>query len=163
MTVGTSTYMGLAVPLYGEFKVTQTTAATDIMTIDGMDSQTGDFLVLRDSTATERFVVQDGGNVVITQKAAADVGISLVQYSTPTANAFQVLANDASTVRFAITANHGILPRIRTTKPTTGLTKGELFVLFHGEVPKIAVCISTAGKQLKLVSLKTQTMGRLTY
>ena len=49
-----------------------------------------------------------------------------------------------------------------TTKPTTGLTKGELLLLFHGSTPKIAVCTSTAGQTLKMIRLKTKTLGRLT-
>jgi hypothetical protein len=162
MTAGTSTYMGLAVPLYGECIITQTTGATDILTIEGGDGQSGDFIVARSSTETERFVVQDGGNIVITQAAAADVGIKLVQYSTPTVSPIQVLANDASTVRFALTKNHGLQLRVRTTRPTTGLTKGEMLLLFHGSVPKIGVCTSTAGQQIKLIRLRTKTFGRLT-
>lgn len=163
MTVGSKTYNGLGVPLFGEFDIAQTTAATDIMTLSGMDSQTGDFIVARDSTGTERFAVEDGGNIVITQKAASDVGIKLVQYSTPTASPLAIYSNDASTVRFAVTKNSGLLLRVRTTKPTTGMTKGELVLLFHGSRPKLAVCTSTAGKQIKMVTLKTQTLGRLTY
>jgi hypothetical protein len=162
MTVGTSTYMGLAVPLYGEAIITQTTGATDILTIEGGNGQTGDFIVARASTETERFVVEDGGNVVITQAAAADIGLSITQYSTPTASALNVYSNDGSTVRFAVTKNHGVLLRVRTTKPTTGLTKGELLLLFHGSTPKLAVCTSTAGDTLKMIRLKTKTLGRLT-
>lgn len=161
MTVGNSTYMGLAVPLFGEFEIEQTTAATDIMTLTGADSQTGDFIVARSSTGTERFVVQDGGNVVVTQAAASDIGVKLVQASTPTASALAVYANDGSTSRFEVTKNHGLLLRIRTTKPTTGLTKGELLLLFHGSSPKLAVCTSTAAKTLKMIRLKTKTFGRL--
>jgi len=162
MATGTSTYMGLAVPLFGEFVITQATGATDIMTIEGGDTQTGDFIVARTSTGTERFVVEDGGNIAVVQGAAGDVGLKITQASTPTANALAIYANDGTTSRFAITKNHGILPRIRTTRPTTGLTKGEMLLLFHGSTPKIGVCISTAGQQIKLIRLKTKTFGRLT-
>ena len=51
---------------------------------------------------------------------------------------------------------------VRTTRPTTGLTKGELFLLFHGSTPKLALCTSTAGQTVKMASLKTKTFGRLT-
>lgn len=161
MATGTSTYMGLGVPLFGEFVITQTTGATDIMTIEGGDTQTGDFIVARTSTGTERFVVEDGGNVAITQASAADIGIKLVQASTPTTHPVAVYANDAATVRFALTKNHGLLLRTRTTAPTTGLTKGEVFLLFHGSAPKLAICTSTAGKTLKMVNFPTKTFGRL--
>lgn len=163
MTAGSSTYMGMAVPIYGESIIKQQTAATDVLTIQGANGQSGDFLVIRDSTATERLVVEDGGNVVMTQKAAADIGLKIVQYSTPTTNAIQVLANDGTTNRFAITKNHGLLLRIRTTKPTTGLVKGELMLLFHNTNPKIGICSSTATQKIKIIANHiTTTLGRLT-
>lgn len=49
-----------------------------------------------------------------------------------------------------------------TTKPTTGLTKGELILLFHGSTPKLAVCTSESGQTLKMIRLRTKTIGRLT-
>jgi hypothetical protein len=163
MATGTGTYMGLALPLYGEALMTQITGATDILTIQGANGQSGDFLVIRDSTATERLVVEDGGNVVMTQKAAADIGLKIVQYSTPTASAISITSNDGSTNRFAITKNHGILMRSRTTKPTTGMTKGEIFLLFHNTNPKIAVCSSTATQKIKIIANHvTTTLGRAT-
>ena len=51
---------------------------------------------------------------------------------------------------------------IFTTKPTTGLTRGDLLMLFHGSTPKLGVCTSTAAQTIKLVSVKTKTLGRLT-
>ena len=116
MATGSGTYMGLAVPLFGEFTITQQTGATDIMTIEGGDGQTGDFIVARTPSGTERF---------------------------------------------AVTAHGALQLRIFTTKPTTGLTKGELILLFHGSSPKLAVCTSTAGDTLKMIRLKTKTLGRL--
>ena len=53
MTVGTSTYMGLAMPLLGESQLTQQTAATDFLTLTSAASMSGDFLVLRNSASTE--------------------------------------------------------------------------------------------------------------
>jgi hypothetical protein len=49
-----------------------------------------------------------------------------------------------------------------TTKPTTGLSKGDLFILFHGSMPKLAVCSSTAGNTIKMIRLKTKSLGRAT-
>lgn len=117
MATGNKTYMGLAVPLYGEFTITQSTGATDIMTIEGGDGQTGDFIVARTSSGTERF---------------------------------------------AVTAQGRLQLRMFTTKPTTGLAKGELMLLFHGSSPKLGVCTSTAGNTIKMIRLKTKTLGRLT-
>jgi hypothetical protein len=160
-TMGTN-----AVPLLPAtgFTLVQQTASTavDIATLQAASSGTGDYLVLRNASQTERFVIEDGGNVVITQSAAADVGIKVVQASTPTVSPIQVLANDASTVRFALTKNHGLQLRVRTTRPTTGLTKGEVLLLFHGSTPKIGICTSTAGQTIKLIRARTKTFGRLT-
>jgi hypothetical protein len=51
---------------------------------------------------------------------------------------------------------------IITTKPTTGIVKGDLMVLFHNTNPKIGICSSTATKKIKMIRLKTATFGRLT-
>lgn len=51
---------------------------------------------------------------------------------------------------------------IRTTRPTTGLVKGDMFIAFHGSSPKICICTSTAGQTVKQVRAKTKTFGRLT-
>jgi hypothetical protein len=63
MAEGTTTYDGLAVPLSGESEITQTTAATDILTITGTTSQTGDFLVCQDVDGTENLVISSSGLV----------------------------------------------------------------------------------------------------
>jgi hypothetical protein len=162
MTAGTSTYMGLAVPLYGECDIKAQSTTLDVLSISGASSGTGDYIVAKSYAGTEAFVVQDGGNIVMTQTAAADIGLKMVQYSTPTADAITVYANDAATIRWAITKNHGMLLRYRTTKPSTGLTKGEMLLMFHNSTPRLAVCTSTAGDTLKMIRLRTKTLGRLT-
>ena len=52
--------------------------------------------------------------------------------------------------------------KVFTTRPTTGLTRGDLVLLVHTSTPKLGVCISTAAQTIKMVSLKTKTFGRLT-
>jgi len=64
MAEGTGNINGLAVPLYSEFELKQRTAATDIMTITGATSQSGDFIVAQGSTGTEVFSVEDSGRMV---------------------------------------------------------------------------------------------------
>lgn len=49
---------------------------------------------------------------------------------------------------------------VLTTKPTTGLTKGELMLLFHGSMPKLGVCTSTGAQTIKMIRLRTKTLGR---
>lgn len=63
MTVGNHTWASGAVPLRGESEIEQLTAATDILTITGAASQSGDFLVCRNSSGTEKFVVDKDGDV----------------------------------------------------------------------------------------------------
>jgi hypothetical protein len=61
-----------------------------------------------------------------------------------------------------VTKNSGIGWRVRTTRPTTGLVKGEMFLAFHGSSPKICICTSTAAQTVKQVRARTKTFGRLT-
>lgn len=63
MATGTSTYMGLAVPLYGEAQIQGVTAANDVLTITGVSAQTGDYLVLEDSSGNEDFVIGSTGMI----------------------------------------------------------------------------------------------------
>lgn len=63
MAEGTKSYMGLAVPLYGESEITQVTLAADILTLTGVTSQSGDFLVCQIAAGTEVLVVDVSGNV----------------------------------------------------------------------------------------------------
>lgn len=65
MTVGTCTYNGMAVPLNGECEIKQNTLGTDILTITGATSQTGDFLVCRNSSGTELLSVNASGDLDI--------------------------------------------------------------------------------------------------
>ncbi len=117
MATGKETFMGLAVPLFGESEITQKNAANDILTVTGASGQTGSFLVAMDNSGAKHF---------------------------------------------GVNAQGGVQLKIWTTKPTTGMTKGELYLLFHGSTPKLGVCISTAGQKIKMIRLKTKTFGRLT-
>jgi len=51
---------------------------------------------------------------------------------------------------------------VYTTRPTTGLVKGDLMLLFHGSTPKLGICSSQAAQTIKLIRFKTKTFGRLT-
>jgi hypothetical protein len=65
MTVGTCSYNGQGVPLNGESEVKQVTLGTDVITITGVASQTGDFLVCRNSAGTEKMSVDVNGNLTL--------------------------------------------------------------------------------------------------
>lgn len=57
MTAGTDKYNGLALPAYGNATMAGTTAATDVLTIQGASGQTGRNLVIRTSAAVEKFAI----------------------------------------------------------------------------------------------------------
>ena len=76
MAEGSNTYMDMAAPLYPkdgvEIKQQGASSAVDILTLTAAASGTGDFIVTQTSTGTEKFVVEDGGNILVTG-AAGDV------------------------------------------------------------------------------------------
>lgn len=153
-------YPGLSIPKVGEAHMQQGVGGFDLLTLSLISGATDDLLVLRKGT-TEAFVVEDGGNVVLTQSAAGDVGLKILRASTPTASAIAVQDNGGANV-WQVTKNAGVAWKVRTTRPTTGLVKGEMFVAFHGSSPKICICTSTAAQTVKQVRAKTKTFGRLT-
>ena len=75
MAEGTDTYEGLAPPLFGEYEQTQQTAATDMVTLTGAASMSGDFLVCQTNTGTENLVVSSSG--LVTTVAGVTVGTKL--------------------------------------------------------------------------------------
>jgi hypothetical protein len=68
MAEGSETYMGLAVPLFGESEIQQQTLGNDILSLTGAASQTGDFLVCQSSAGAEKFVVDKDGDLVLAGK-----------------------------------------------------------------------------------------------
>jgi len=75
MAEGGRTYEGLAIPLYGEYEQTQETLATDMVTLTGKASMTGDFLVCQTSAGTENFVVSSSG--LVSSAAGLSLGASM--------------------------------------------------------------------------------------
>lgn len=75
MTEGTHTFMGLGVPLLGESEIKQQTAATDILTLTGASSQSGDFLVLQDSSGNELLSVNSKGEVSLAINSTAATSV----------------------------------------------------------------------------------------
>ena len=63
MAEGSDSFKGLAVPLFGDFEIKQRTAATDVMTITGAASQTGDFIVCQNSSGTEKLTISHAGYI----------------------------------------------------------------------------------------------------
>lgn len=141
MPEGNSTYMGLAVPIYGEAEILQKTAANDILTLTKVTASSGDYLVMQTAGGGEQFVFNDSGGLEILGAAAGSAGGGGI---TLAGNTF---------IKFSVPL---------TTRPTTGLDKGDLMLLFHGSRPIIGVCSSSAGNTIKMIRLRSKTFGRLT-
>lgn len=62
MSEGNKTFLGGGVPTSGESEIIQKDILLDILTITGAPGQSGDFLVLQNSSGTERFVIDKNGN-----------------------------------------------------------------------------------------------------
>lgn len=59
------TWEGLGLPRLGEYEQEQQNIATDMVTLAGATSMTGDFFVCKNSLGTERFVIESGGNTTV--------------------------------------------------------------------------------------------------
>ena len=82
--MATGNYTGQAggsVPLYAESELVQSTAATDFLTLTGAASQTGDFLVLRNSDKVEKVWVTSLGSVQFGETTVGQVaagGVTMI-------------------------------------------------------------------------------------
>ena len=123
MTVGDRTFKGLAVPLSGEFELKQETLGTDFMTLTGVASQSGDFIVCRNSSLTEKFVVDVNGLVTAAGGYGAIVGTGATLSG-------DLVISGANAVRFS---------SIPTTAASTGLTKGDVFVMETSTFVQLAI------------------------
>lgn len=146
MAEGTVTYNGLAVPLNGECEITQQTAATDIITITGAASQSGDFLVCQNSSGDELLVVNSAGLLTL-----ASGGLTL------TAGDLTVTAGDVAItqgyfLRFSAFYTTGV--------PTTGLTLGDMFIAMQSSTPQLAICTDSTQNTLSYFTSNTATFGR---
>ena len=115
MAEGTRTFMGLAVPLSGESEIKQVTAATDILTLTGITSQTGDFLVCQDVDGTENFVVSSSGlissvvGMSLTTIAASGMITASGLSSSGTEAALKITVSSTGAIAAGATQANGIL------------------------------------------------------
>ena len=144
MSEGSDTYKGLAVPLNGNFEI-QGITALDIMTLTNAASTSGDFIVCQSQNGTEVFVVEDAGNVTVGGEGLTITSGGLtVTAGDLTVSAGDIVVGDGHYLRFA-----GEL----TTKPTTGLTLGDMFVYQAANNYKIGVCTDTAANNVWALAL----------
>ena len=115
MSEGVMTYEGMAPPLFGEYEQKQQTAATDIVTLTGASSQSGDFLVLQDSSGTEKVwinadgcIFSRGSTVTATAylgldaRGAVDAAATGTWFATVGARLTSALATGAGTQQYAL-------------------------------------------------------------
>ena len=128
MPEGTKTYDGMAVPLYGESEIQQQALAADILTLTGVASQTGDFLVCQLAAGTEMFVVDVNGAITITGDVTVATDKDVILQKTGQ-SAFGRLR----------------LPILNTAAASAGLAKGDIWLAkATTDVYRFAICISTA-------------------
>lgn len=154
MAEGTNTFQGHGVPLTPAtgFEIKQQTASTavDIATLTAASSGTGDFLVLQTSGGTERFVVEDGGNIVAVIGAAGDVGVKVTLASAATADGLQILNSSGSKI-FAVNASGAITTQ---ALPTTAIAS-----LASNASTSFSLAGLTTDHAVELIALKVLTTG----
>lgn len=138
MPEGSTHYKGLAVPLYGESEIKQSTAATDILTLTAATGASGDFLVAQTAGGGEVFVVGAAGEVTASS-------VTITTQTTP-------LHVDKLVIGTVETP---------TTAPTTGLVKGEMLLVWKSAThPVLGMCVSTATKLVQFIpGFNADTLG----
>jgi hypothetical protein len=100
------------------------------------------------------------GEATITGQVAGTNTLTIKEPASQTGAPLDIV--DSADLRmFAVAPSGRLLMRVFTTRPTTGLTKGEMMVLLHTSTPKIGIVFNTSNG-IKLIRLKTKTFGRLT-
>jgi hypothetical protein len=112
MTEGTKTYEGLAVPLYGESEIKQQALATDLLTLTGAASMSGDFMVIQNSTGAELIVVGCNGTVdfAIGSTTSTNYGIGFTLGASAVADAlikYTAGITGATTSVFQVSSTNG--------------------------------------------------------
>lgn len=173
MAEGTKTYEGLAVPLFGESEIQQQTAATDLLTLTGASSMSGDFVVMQNSTGAELLVVGYKGTVdfAIGSTTSTNYGIgftlgasavadALIKYTAgitgATTSVFQVSSTNGPTYLLSIgtsagagvgaAANNGFFTATKSyvSAPSTVIPMGAIKIL-AGSKAYYILCIPDTG------------------
>lgn len=173
MAEGTKTYEGLAVPLFGESEVQQQTAATDLLTLTGASSMSGDFVVMQNSTGAELLVIGYKGTVdfAIGSTTSTNYGIgftlgasavadALIKYTAgitgATTSVFQVSSTNGPTYLLSIgtsagagvgaAANNGFFTASKSyiSAPSTVIPMGAIKIL-AGSKAYYILCIPDTG------------------
>ena len=101
MAEGNKTFEGLAVPLFGESEIVAENAGTDILTITGAGSHTGDFLVCQDSSGTELAVIDISGNITGTSLDVTGQ-VEVASLAVTGIGTFNLTAQNTGTATFSV-------------------------------------------------------------
>jgi hypothetical protein len=146
MAEGKDTYVGLAVPLQGNFEITSLSTTLDIMTLTQAGGGTSDFIVCQTSGGTEMFVVEDAGKLTIGGEGLTVTSGGL----TITAGGATITAGDVGSATGGdVVVGDGYYLRFSsadiTTVPTTGLSIGDFFVYQAANTYTVAVAVDNQG------------------
>ena len=147
MPVGTASYKGLAVPLYGGATMEARAVATDILTMDLAASGTSDFLVFRSNAGTELSYIDSAGALQFVGAAGA-VG-PVMGKGTVGQTAFAKLR----------------LPILATAPASAGLTKGDIWLAKAStDTYRMALCISTVAATVRYDAILNRvTLGTVSH
>ena len=133
MATGTDSFMGKAMPIVGNATLTGETAADDILTITGASSQSGDYLVIENSSGTELFYIDSNGGFNTGSKVDFDFAGS----------AAKGIIWDASADRLSMKNSGAGITKLNlgdcVTAPTTGVDVGDLFIIQSSAVFRLGV------------------------
>jgi hypothetical protein len=146
MAEGNNAFLGLAVPLNGNFEVVSDSTTLDILTLTQVGGGTGDFIVCQTSDGSEVFIVEDGGAVTVggggvtvtSGGLTVTAGGLTVSGGDITASAGDVVVGDGYYLRFSSQP-------LLTTKVTTGLTAGDFFPMTQTSIYYLGFKGATSG------------------
>ncbi len=135
MAEGTTTYDGLAVPLYGEAEIQAQSTTLDVLTLTGASGSTGDFLICQDSSGTELVQIQDDGRVRITRRGTFSEAINAWYYCTVDTGAVQEYAGAFLLDEEATDTTGGrrAVLNLRFNANTAGNNAAKSFINFNDE------------------------------
>lgn len=100
------------------------------------------------------------GGSTIAQDAAGNDILTFTQITGATGDFIRFDDNSATELLAIRELGHIGFANLATTAPTTGLTKGDLFVVNGSTNMQIALCISTAANTLNYFQAVTTSFGR---
>lgn len=102
-----------------------------------------------------------GESEIVQQNSGND--ILTITRSSGNTDDFLVMRDSGGQEYFVVYSNGRLaLPNFATTAPTTGLTKGDVFLSFVSSTPQIGIVSSSAANTIEYITADTKTAGRTT-